>query len=58
MHEVILVVDNKMWVLQELDLVKFYSDMPDLQIILILLGHVQLTLELYPIKTILYHSFH
>jgi len=54
MHEVILVVDNKMWVQQELDLVKFYSDMPDLQIILILLGQ----LELYPIKTILYHSFH
>jgi hypothetical protein len=49
MHEVILVVDNKMWVQQELlDLVKFYPDMSDLQIMLILLGQ----LELYPIKTI------
>ena len=55
MHEVILVVDNKMWVQQELlDLVKFYPDISDLQIMLILLGQ----LELYPIKTILYHSFH
>ena len=54
MHEVILVVDNKMWVQQEIDLVKFYTDMSDLQIMLILLGQ----LELYPIKTILYHCFH
>jgi hypothetical protein len=41
MHEVILVVDNKMWVQQELlDLVKFYPDMSDLQIMLILLGQL------------------
>lgn len=43
MHEVILVVDNKMWVQQELlDLVKFYPDMRDLQIMLILLGQLEL----------------
>lgn len=43
MHEVILVVDNKMWVQQELlDLVKFYPDMRDLQIMLILLGQLKL----------------
>lgn len=43
MHEVILVVDNKMWVQQELlDLVKFYPDMRDLQVMSILLGQLEL----------------